>query len=106
MIRSFLVLLGVATIAPADDKLDKLRVYVSTYRADLDLKTGALTGVALAAETGNPSFLAIHPSNRFRYAVGEGGGKERSVSAFAVDPNTGDLKLLNRQSSKGSGPVR
>jgi 6-phosphogluconolactonase len=62
----------------------------------------------LAGETKNPSFLALHPSGRFLYAVGEidsfDGRKTGAVSAFAVDPKTGDLTLLNQQASEGGGP--
>src|SRR5262245_50578237 len=64
----------------AEEKSDKLRVYVGTYtRAkskgiylfELDLASGKLTSKGLAAEVVDPSFLAIHPSRRFLYAVGE-----------------------------------
>ena len=92
----------------------KLWVYVGTYtnakskgiyRGELDLKTGQLTNVELAIETPSPSFLAIHPGGQYLYAVGETGGKGGgSVSAFALDRKTGELKLLNQQSSIGSGP--
>src|SRR5947199_9562835 len=111
MVRSLLILLATATLAAAEEAPMKYRVYVGTYtggkskgiyRAELDLKTGALTNVALAAETGNPSFLAVHPSAKYLYAVRAGGGKEGTVSAFAIDPKTGDLKSVNKQSSKGS----
>src|SRR4051812_43922536 len=90
MFRALLILLGVASFAGAGEAPMKYRVYVGTYtggkskgiyRAELDLKTGKLTGMELAAETGNPSFLAIHPSLKYLYAVGEGGGKEGGVSA-------------------------
>lgn len=77
------------------------------YRAELDLATGRLSSPTLAVATVNPSFLAIHPSRKFLYAVGEmgaGGKPEGAVSAFAIDPSTGDLKLLNQQSSGGAGP--
>ena len=62
----------------------------------------------LAGETENPSFLALHPSGRFLYAVGEiesfGGRTTGAVSAFAIDAKTGDLTLLNQQPSEGTGP--
>ncbi|HEV2945856.1 MAG TPA: lactonase family protein [Gemmataceae bacterium] len=78
------------------------------YRFDFDAITGQLTGRALAAETKNPSFLAIHPSRRFLYAVGEldnfQGKTSGAVSAFSIDPKTGDLTLLNQQPSGGAGP--
>src|SRR5262249_1152846 len=99
-------------------KPEKLRVYIGTYnergskgiyRCELNPATGELTKPGLAGEAKNASFLAIHPSRRFLYAVGEidnfegkkGGG---GVSAFAIDPKTGDLTLLNQQSAGGAGP--
>jgi len=78
------------------------------YRARLDLSSGALSGLELAAKIKDPSFLAIHPSGKFLYAVGEVGmfaGKTGgALSAFAVDAASGNLKLLNQQSSRGAGP--
>ena len=92
-------------------------VYVGTYtgkdskgiyRCEFDSATGKLSEPVLVAETDNPTFLAIHPSGQFLYAVGEiddfGGKKAGAVNAYALDPKTGDLKLLNQQSSGGSGP--
>jgi len=73
-------------------------IYV--YR--FDPKSGKLTGGTLAAETSNPSFLAVHPNQKYLYAANENGAG--TVSAFAIDPATGQLKLLNSVSSKGSGP--
>ena len=34
--------------------------------------TGTLSEPVLAAETGSPSFLALHPDGKYLYAVGEG----------------------------------
>ncbi len=95
----------------------KLRVYLGTYTgkeskgiyvSELDLKTGTLTEPQLAAQTTNPSFLAIHPTKKYLYAVGEisefEGKKTGAVSAFAIDPKTGLLTPLNKQSSMGTGP--
>jgi 6-phosphogluconolactonase len=103
--------------AEKEAKAAPLWLYVGTYtggpskgiyRFDMDPATGKLTGRALAATTANPSFLAIHPNHRFLYAVGEleqfGGKKSGAVSAFAIDPRTGDLTLLNQQPSGGAGP--
>lgn len=93
------------------------RVYVGTYTGGgsqgiyqtvLDLKTGELTPVELAAEVTSPSFLAVHPSQKLLYAVMEisdfEGKKAGGVGAFAIDPATGKLKLLNQQGSGGPGP--
>src|SRR5262245_44548875 len=41
------------------------------YMAKLDVDTGALSAPQLAAEIPSPSFLAIHPSGRYLYAVNE-----------------------------------
>jgi 6-phosphogluconolactonase len=93
--------------------MQKLWVYVGTYtkkgskgiyRFDLNPASGQLTARALAAQTTDPSFLAIHPNQRLLYAVGELDGKTGAISAFAIDAKTGDLTFLNRQSSGGNGP--
>jgi 6-phosphogluconolactonase len=63
--------------------------------------TGRLTPLGLVAQSPNPSFLAPHPNGRFLYAANE---QEGTVSAFAVEPATGQLRLLNRVSSRGEWP--
>ena len=98
-------------------KVDKFLVYVGTYTGSgskgiylcqLDTANGALTSLGLAAETENPSFLALHPARTFLYAVNEtgnfGGKPTGAVSAFAIGPATGKLTLLNQQSSEGTDP--
>ena len=73
------------------------------YHSVLNLETGKLSDPVLAAEAGNPSFLEIHPNGKFLYAVSEAGGAG-SVSAYAIEADIGDLKLLNKQPSGGAGP--
>ncbi|MHC4394502.1 MAG: lactonase family protein [Planctomycetota bacterium] len=73
------------------------------YRSVLELETGKLSNPILAAEVRNPSFLEIHPGGKFLYTVSEAGGTG-SVSAYAIDRDTGVLKLLNQQPSGGAGP--
>ena len=73
------------------------------YQSELNTDTGELAAPVLAAEARNPSFIEIHPNSRFLYAVSES-GDSGTVSAYAIDPDTGDLKYLNRQSSGGSAP--
>jgi 6-phosphogluconolactonase len=106
------------TVAASPDRPAKLWGYVGTYTKDtaskgiylveLDLARGELKSCGLAAEAVNPSFVAIHPSRRWLYAVGEVGGgrgkKDGAVSAFAIEPRSGRLTLLNQQSSGGAGP--
>jgi 6-phosphogluconolactonase len=78
------------------------------YVSRLDTKTGKLSAPELAAEVASPSFLAVPPKGRFLYAVNEAsqsaGKPAGAVSAFALDPATGKLTLLNQQSSVGAGP--
>lgn len=49
----------------------------------------------------HPSFLTLHPSGRFLYAINEVDHYENlpsgSVEAYSVDPENGNLTLLNRQ---------
>ena len=94
-----------------------LRVYFGTYTgpkskgiyvAPFDAATGKLGALRVAGETENPSFLALHPKRPLLYAVNEvdnyEGQKAGSVSAFAIDPATGDLRALSRASSRGAAP--
>lgn len=78
------------------------------YLAKFNPETGALGAPELAAETPNPTFLALHPSGKYLYAVSEvaafKGEKAGSVSAFAIDPKTAKLTLINQVSSHGTGP--
>jgi 6-phosphogluconolactonase len=78
------------------------------YSARFDSGTGKLSAPELAAETRNPSFLALHPNGHILYAVGETddfqGKKTGAVSAFSIDAKAGKLSLLNQQSSAGRGP--
>lgn len=76
-------------------------IYVSRF----DARSGKLSEPELAAATANPSFLAIHPGHQFLYAVGKLGSKKTgAINAFAINPQSGKLTLLNRESSGGAGP--
>jgi 6-phosphogluconolactonase len=103
---------GYAAPARAETQ-NTMLVYVGTYsgsgakgiyRLHLDLGTGALTGLELAAETAEPSFLALDPEGRFLFAVNERAQTDDSVSAFAIDRATGALTFLNAQPAGGSAP--
>ena len=93
-------------------------VYFGTYTGEkskgiyvsrLNPATGALTEPELAAETANPSYLAVHPGSRFLYAANEvgtfNGQNSGSVSAFAIDRGSGKLTALNQEASGGGGPA-
>ena len=113
---TFPILLSTGKAAD-DPKPTKFWVYVGTYsggeskgiyRCEFDSATGQLGPVSLAAEAHHPSFLAIHPSQKFLYAVGEhadlGRMKTGAVSAYTLDAKTGSLNLINSHSSGGAGP--
>ncbi len=76
--------------------------------AKFDLATGVISEMTTAAETANPTFLALHPSGKHLYSIGETGQyqgqKTGFVSAFSIDRASGKLTLLNEVSSKGPGP--
>jgi 6-phosphogluconolactonase len=78
------------------------------YCYKLDLATGKLTSVGVTEGIKNPSFLAIHPSGKYLYAVSEvsdaDGKPSGAVTAFSLDRKTGALKAMNHQSSEGAGP--
>jgi 6-phosphogluconolactonase len=94
-----------------------MTVYVGTYTGPkskgiymmrMDPATGALSAPEVAGEVASPSFLTIHPNNKYVYAIGEidtfQGKKTGAVSAFSIDPASGKLTLLNQQTSGGPGP--
>lgn len=78
------------------------------YAYRFDATTGKLSPLGLAAESTDPSFVAVHPNGKYLYAVNEigefNGSKSGAVSAFAIDAKTGMLKALNQVSTHGAGP--
>jgi 6-phosphogluconolactonase len=104
-------LLGLSLAAQAQS--GKEIMYVGTYSVrgsegiyvfEFDRKTGAMQPIQSASNGKSPSFLALHPSGKYLYAVNEGADKMGGVSSYAVDKATGKLTFLNSQSSMGSGP--
>jgi len=92
--------------------------YVGTYTAKtsskgiyayrFDPEKGQLTSIGVAAETADPSFLAVHPNGKYLYAVNEistfNGGAGGAVSAFSIAAKTGALGFLNQVPTRGAGP--
>jgi len=74
---------------------------IHVYRADP--ATGAWTHVQHIGDLVNPSYLALSPDRRFLYSVH---GDEDYATAFALDPATGQAKLLNRAATGGKNGVR
>ena len=108
--RQFVALLAATPAAGAGRQV---WLYIGAYTnernrgisaARLDLDTGAITDMFLAAETPNPTFLEIHPNGQWLYAVNEIGNyegrREGSITAYRIDRQTGRLELLNRVSTK------
>lgn len=93
-------------------------VYVGTYTGPkskgiysfrFDPATGKSTAPQVAAETDNPSFLALDPHHRFLYAVNEleqyKAARSGAVSVFAIDPANGKLSFKQAVSSLGMDPA-
>lgn len=118
LLALLVVTCGLATAGRAvGGTAEKYWVYVGTYSGgsskgiyclEFDSTHGTLGTPQLAGAAVNPSFLAIHPNQKFLYAVGEIGefkGKRAGgISAFAINAQSGDLTLLNQESSVGTGP--
>jgi len=92
--HSYLVLVGTYT-----HKTASKGIYAFSY----DTESGKLTPKGVAAETPDPSFVAIHPNGKYAYAVNET-GKQSAVSAFTLDAQTGKLTLLNQLAALGEDP--
>ena len=73
------------------------------YAYRFNTVSGELKPAGLAAETSNPSFVAVDGSGQFLYAVNAVGG-QGMVSAFSIDRAAARLTLINQVSSKGGGP--
>lgn len=130
---SLLLLLGAVWIttlnvpATAASYHAKYIFFVGTYTVDegkptasqgiyayrYDAGTGEVAALGLAAETTNPSWIAIDPRGRFLYAVNElgdyQGPNSGGVSAFVIDRDksgqpTGKLTFLNEVRSRGADP--
>jgi 6-phosphogluconolactonase len=74
---------------------------VHVYRADP--ATGAWTHIQHIGDLVNPSYLALSHDQRFLYSVH---GDEDHATAFALDPATGQGKLVNRAATGGKNGVR
>ena len=103
-------------------KSGKLLAYAGTYTSavdgsangegiylfEVDPHTGRLSDARLVAKIPNPSWIVVHPSKKYLYAINEVNNHEGgtgSITAFSIDPATGDLTALNTVSSAGAGPA-
>lgn len=106
-LRAWAAALLFAAAAHAADYL----VYAGTYTAGssrgiygyrFDSRNAKFKPLGLMATLSNPTFLVVHPDNRFLYAVSQQPGG--SVSSFLINPKTGRLSPVNQASSKGDSP--
>ncbi|MFK8113701.1 MAG: lactonase family protein [Rubripirellula sp.] len=76
---------------------------------EVDRITGGLKPTGVHAMGTSPSCVVLNKGGTHLYSSNEtdrvGGRKEGSVSSFSVDPNDGQLLLLNTVSSGGDGPT-
>jgi 6-phosphogluconolactonase len=111
-----LVVLFIATVASAADF--SYLVYVGTYTDKgskgiytyrFDPRTGESQSIGPAAESENPSFLAVDADNKYLYAVNEtdhfNGGRTGAISTYAIDRSSGKLTLMQQVSSLGADPA-
>ncbi len=77
------------------------------YSYRWDPARGDLEAAGLAAESDNPTFLAVHPDAKYLYAANELDKFEAqasgAVSAFAIDRAGAKLKPINQVSALGTG---
>ena len=120
--RFFVIMLAVITwpTYPMNAKLEggKAIVYVGTFKREsskgiyawrLDMNSGKMDPLGLVADTMRPVFIALHPNRRFLYAVSRPTAVDRTnmgvVLAYAIDPTTARLTLLNSFSTRGIDPA-
>lgn len=73
---------------------------ISVFKVDPG--NGDLEMVELVKDLVNPSFLSLSANGKFLYAVH---GDLSDISAFSVERDSGRLRFINRQSTKGKNPV-
>ncbi|HYK37694.1 lactonase family protein [Alloacidobacterium sp.] len=78
------------------------------YGFHWDPASGELKELGLAAESNNPTFIALSPDGKHLYAANEldeyEGAKSGSVSGFIIDRAAAKLTHINTVSSAGAGP--
>lgn len=99
--------------APSPTPAKELFVFVTAFAPgerggihayEFDTTTGRLKPVRRTAGAENPFFLALSPDGKFLYSIHArqfGGKDNEQVAAYQVLGQTGELKLLNRQSAEG-----
>jgi 6-phosphogluconolactonase len=110
-----LILLSLALCSEAQTKKEVLYVGTNSVRGSKGIYAftfnrakQTLTLLQEVPSLESPTFIAIHPTNKFLYSVNRGkadiADQGGSVSAYGIDPITGRLSGLNNKSSYGEGP--
>jgi 6-phosphogluconolactonase len=94
---SMFAYVGSFTTAQRKARGDGIHVYQA------DPATGAWTHIQHVGDLTNPSYLVVSRDQRFLYSVH---GDEDYATAFALDPATGQAKVLNRAATGGKNGVR
>jgi 6-phosphogluconolactonase len=109
VVRIFSILLVVIVSAPV--VAEDMFVYFGSHGSGLhigfslahfDTDTGKLTEPVFLEEAVAPAYFIIRPDGRRLYTCNSSPGS--SVSAYAIDPITAKLTLLNQQPSGGGDP--
>lgn len=108
------VLVGAVCLSAAGANAEEALVFISAFASgkdgaihafQLDCSSGRLKSVHRTEDVEHPFFLAVSPDQKFLYSIHArtfGGKEHEQVAAYAIAGRTGRLKLLNRQSARGS----
>ena len=90
-------LIFISAFAPGDQG--------GVHAFQLESKTGQLKPVQQTTGVEHPFFLAVSKDQKFLYSIHAktfGGKDHEQVAAYQIEGRTGKLKLLNRQSARGT----
>ena len=100
--------------ATHDVNADESLVFISAFAArgqgaiyayQLDLATGRLRQLHTATDVEHPFFLALSPNSKLLFSIHAktfGGKDHEEVAAYEIVGRAGELKFLNRQSTRGT----
>lgn len=109
----FLFVLLIELSASPRLSADNLLVFVSAFTSgdqgaihayNFDTASGQLRALHRTPNVPNPFFLAVSPDNTSLYSIHArvfSGKEDEHVAAYVISRRTGQLKLINQQSSRG-----
>ena len=78
------------------------------YVFRMDGESGSMTQVHVEEGITNPTFLTVHPNQKYLYSVSEvaesSGVPGGALTSYSIDQGSGKLERINQQSTGGSGP--